>query len=358
MKRPFLSTVFMAALLAAACGTAFAGIAVPNVMAGTPRAAMRHVSVATTTTEVRLAVVLKYRNQAQLDALRTSQSDPASPLYAHWLSAEQFLENFAPSASDYAATVATLQGAGFQIGQTYPNRTVIDVLGPAPVVDRYFQTQIANVQQPGSGLRYANVRPAFLPPALARTVEGVIGFDNLREFQTDHVFADRSAPPLNRPYAKLGPPLFGPDEGFGPYGFVSAYDFPVQHQIPGAPAGTTYDGTGHAVGVVIDSDYLDSDLAGFLKYFNVTRTGPPTSRVLIDGGPKPVINGDTIETTLDVETVTGTAPGIKLYVYEPDELSYVAIIDTYNHAASDDKVDVVELRRLRNANGAELLSAT
>ncbi len=140
----------------------------------------------------------------------------------------------------------------------------------------------------------------------------------------------------------MGPPLRGPDRGLGPFAFASAYNFPVQHQVRGGKAGQTYDGTGQATANVMDSDYQDSDLAAFLNYFNIVRTGPPTQRVLVDGGPSPRINEDQIETDLDVQTIVGTTPGTALYLYlYPKDLGGSGVIDTYNQIVSDDAVGAV-----------------
>jgi subtilase family serine protease len=227
-----------------------------------------------------------------------------------------------------------LQRAGFTLTQTFPNRTVIDVSAPAAIVERYFNTEIHRVNQDGAGGRYANSRPAYLPAELRDAVFSVGGFDNLRIVKPTNVRA--SGP---RRDMALGPPLQGPDTGLGPYAFASAYDFPVQHAVSGGGPSDTYDGKGHAAGVAIDSDFLDSDLNSFLGFFNITRSAPPAVRVAVDGGAG--IGFDQLETTLDVETIAGVAPGAGLYVYLIPQLLYVDILDLYNRVVSDNKVDVL-----------------
>jgi subtilase family serine protease len=73
------------------------------------------------------------------------------------------------------------------------------------------------------------------------------------------------------------------------------------------------------------------------------QTGPAPRRVLIDGGPLPHIlkdNLDSVETTLDVETIAGNAPGTALYVYEfPNFDSNQYVIDSYNKIVDDNIVD-------------------
>ncbi len=127
-----------------------------------------------------------------------------------------------------------------------------------------------------------------------------------------------------RPAARHnGYPLFGPDGGYGPQVFVSAYDLPTAD-------GDT--GTGRASGVEMDGDFLDSDLAAYLAYFGVTRTGPPSTRISVDGGAPAFPGGGANETTLDVETLVSLAPGTALYVYEIPALQDAPLIDAFNRA--------------------------
>ena len=153
--------------------------------------------------------------------------------------------------------------------RTYSNRTVIDVTGPAYAVERAFSTRMENVRHADGSVGYANATGIALPAELQRTVFGVTGFDNARFKTFNH---------RGRRGAEEPGPLQGPDTGLGPIALETSYDMPVLHG---------YDGTGQATGVVIDADFLNSDLSKFLKYFNVKRTGPATVRVLVDGGPPP-----------------------------------------------------------------------
>lgn len=307
--------------------------------------AYRDLGLAPAMLPVHLAIVLHYRHEAEL---RTMAQQRHTNLFGQRaLTKSQFLNYFAPSASTYSSTVATLQRSGFKIVHLYANRTVIDVEAPALVVDRFFNTQIHQVQQLPSlgqrgtaairgGVRYANVTPAYLPSTLRANVYGVIGFDNMQHLVPQYVRGTRRLARMQSLTATKSP-LQGPDTGLGPRAFQTAYNYPIRH----SPKGTKYNGTGVGVAVVIDSDYADSDLSTFLSYFGVTRTGPETTRIPIMGGPNPAINGDGVETNLDVETIVGTSPGVSLYLYLPDSLSYASIIDAYNQIDTDDIVEAV-----------------
>jgi len=313
------------------------------LVADVPRVPLTDLGRAPSTSPIRVALTLQYRNKQQLDALVEMQSDPASPLFQHWLTPAQFSANFAPTPADYARTIGELQRGGFRVVQTYANRTVVDAVAPVGSVERFFGTQIHRVMQPGQGVRYANALPARAPLALSNLVLNVDGLSSLKLVHADYAKVAHkggAGPDL------AGPPLKGPVNpeygiaGYGPLAFSAGYDLPQQHAIPNQK-GSYYMGSGRASGVVIDADFLDSDLTAFLKYFNVTRTGPATVRVPIDGGPpKGDGSSDSIETTLDVETVVSNAPGTALYVYEfPNFDSNQYITDAYNKVVSDNLVD-------------------
>ncbi|MEO6990289.1 MAG: S53 family peptidase [Candidatus Baltobacteraceae bacterium] len=307
-----------------------------DVVAPVPHITLTDLGPAQGNGYLNLALQLKYRNQAALDRLTDAQIDSASPLYLHWLSNAQFNAAFAPSGADYNRALHSLERSGFRITQTYSNRTVIDAAAPISVAEHYFNTQIHRVMQPGYGIRFANSRPARVPADLRGLIVNVTGLNDLTFLHATNVSgAGRASRNVRSTSAG---PLKGPYGGFGPLAFSRAYDLPVQH----ARGSGTYDGSGRKSAVLMDADFLESDLAGYLSYFNVTRGGPATVRIPIDGGSPPGLGSpDSVETTLDVETIVGNAPGTALYVYEfPSWNSNQYITDAYNRVVADNIVDV------------------
>ena len=289
---------------------------------------------ATSDTTVHLAVVLKYNNDANLDKFVDDLGDPASGMYHHFLTQQQFVEKFGPTPQQYADTVKQLQDAGFTVTHQFANRTVIDASVPAPTAEKYFSTEIHNVRLPDGVARYINTKPETIPAQLAQTVYQVVGLDSAHMMHPQYRF------PTNRsnvtiPKGQVSPnkktaPLFGPDNGYGPGVYRASYDFPAKMT-----------GKGQATGVVGDADFLDSDLTGFLSYFD-EKQSVPTTRVAVDGGAPPGLTGDSVETELDVETVVGIDPDTALYLYTvPGEPDLRYFTDMYNQAVQDNKVGTV-----------------
>jgi kumamolisin len=272
-------------------------------------------------TNVKLALALGYRHADELRGLIEQQGTPHSPLYHHFLTSAQFNAYYAPSVADYARVAAALRAAGFTT-HTYANRTLIDATGPAAVAERYFKTTIHRVSQDGYGLRYANVAPATLPAELTGTVFSVVGLDNLMKAHFTYEFGHRN--PFDK--TKIGPPLHGPDGGFGPLALANGFKFPVQKNFPG---------TGQAVANVA-GDVLDSDLAAFETEFNINRTGQ-LLRTTIEQGS----SNANVEATLDVETMGSLDPAADVHLYILSNPLDTPGEDAYNQIVTDNSVVAV-----------------
>lgn len=320
------------ALPAFVIGSAVASAAPPiGAVASVPAASgIRDLGRSAATTRISLAISLPYRHHDEIERLVFAQGDPGSPYYHHFLTRSQFDAYFSPEPAAYSRVLASLRAAGFAIEHTYSNRSLVDAAAPTAVVERYFSTEIDRVAEAGAGIRYQNTRPAIAPPDVRGLIQGVTGLDNIGRFHTMNQFARSHGTAAVRPHLAVPGQLFGPDYGYGPTAFIDAYQIPTKKAV----------GKGQASGVVIDADFLDSDLAAYLNYFGVFRSGPPTVRVPIDGGPPPGLGSpDSVETTLDVETIVSIAPGTSLYVYEfPDFSNPQTILDAYEQVVIDDFV--------------------
>lgn len=293
---------------------------------------MQDLGRATDTTQVSVAVVLNYRNEDQLDLLLEAQGSPGSGSFHHFLSPQQFARRFGPTEADYQATIGQLRDAGFTITHTFTNRTTIDASAPAPIAERLFSTEIHNVRRPDGLMAYRNVRPETIPASLARTVLAVVGLDSASSMHPQYVFkAGHHVVPSARVRRATKPPLFGPDRGYGPQIYRINYKFPKK--LTGQNQGTAFIG---------NADFLDTDVSGYLAYFDVNRTGPATQRVLIDGGPPGGISEDSVEATLDIETLVSIDPGTAIYAYEvPLTATLQYFTDGYTQIVQDDKVETV-----------------
>ena len=119
---------------------------------------------------VNVSLTLAYNHQSELDQFVANVSNPHSGSFGQFLTPEQFNNYYAPTVAQEAAVVAALQSAGFTVTQRFPNRTIVDATAPSSTVERFFNTEMHTVQQGKYGSRYANLKPATVPSAIASYV--------------------------------------------------------------------------------------------------------------------------------------------------------------------------------------------
>jgi len=110
-------------------------------------------------------------------------------------------------------------------------------------------------------------------------------------------------------------------------GVAKPFDFPVQHGCNGA---------GYTAAVIIDDAVNTSYVKSYLSAAGVTQTGTITNEAVDGGG-----TADDPETDLDVQTISGLAPGANIIVYDVGSLADQNIEDGYNKVLSDGKAVAV-----------------
>ena len=116
-------------------------------------------------------------------------------------------------------------------------------------------------------------------------------------------------------------------------GVAEAFDFPVQQGC---------NGQGQTIAVVIDSPVEQGDIDQYLRAAGVTQTGTVVNVPVDGGGTYSSAGGsETSESTLDVETISGLAPGAGVRVYDVPSLTTAHIVDAYDQAVSDDLAGVI-----------------
>ncbi len=266
-----------------------------------------------------VSVHLPLRNAADLDALIQRQGDKSSPDYHHFLTPQQFRAAYGPSATDLATVATALRGQGFD---THVTSQGVLAAAPQATVEQTFGIHVRQTTQRGrSGLSLD--RAPVLPQSLTK-LGATVNVSQLAK----HVDSKRVSKtpwvetPANR-YSDVGP-----------------YWFTDLKQAYGYPAYQTANGRGRSIGVVIDSDVLDSDLA---LYFGHEKAPVPVieRRPVNGGAPFDPNSGDSFEASLDVQQSLGSAPGAHLVLYNIPSLYDNDILAGYQAVVDDNKVDAV-----------------
>jgi subtilase family serine protease len=339
-----------------ATAVAMAGGNAPGrvVLAGTQpawTAAAANAGVAPATSgAVGAKVWLANRNAAQLDALAVAVSDPSSAQYGHFITADQFRAQFAPTAAQMAQVTAWLTAAGLSVTAVGADNRYVQVSGSAAAVSAAFGTLLVNYDVNGAPER-APSTDLSVPSSVAGLVEAVTG---LATFGHRVVKDD-----------------FGPPDAFVPgtpcssyYGQKPATSLPKFHgkklafNVCGYTAGTLRaaygvdragtGGAGSTVAIVdaYDAPQLASDTNTYSSLHGDTPFAagqfsdlsvPENASTSDDCGG----NGWYGEQALDVEAVHGMAPAANVLYYGAASCNDDDLLAQLGQIVTDNKASIV-----------------
>jgi hypothetical protein len=254
------------------------------------------------TDQLRLAVGLPLRNQAELDDFLKQLANPASPNFRQYLTPVQFADRFGPPEEDYTALGEFFAANGFTVTATHPNHVVLDISGTVADIERTLHVNMVRWSHPERGEFFAPDRDPTLDAGV--TILNISGLDN---FVLPRPMDLNSRPLVNAtPFTT----------GSGPSGLFSGKDFRAAY----APS-VTLNGAGQSVGLFELDGFFAADVAA--NFTEAGLTAVPTQTVLLDG-----FNGAAgsanVEVTLDIMMASYMAPGVsRIIVYEgsnPDDV--------------------------------------
>jgi N-acetylneuraminic acid mutarotase len=248
-----------------------------------------------------VSIVLPLRNQAGLTALLGRLYDPSSPDYRHFLSVEQFTEQFGPTAEDYQTVVDFVHANGLTVTDTPANRMTVPVNGTVAQIEKTFHVSMKVYRHP------AEDRTFFSPDRepsldLSVPVAHIVGLNN---FSIPRPMLTRL--PAGQAIANF--------TGAGPGGSYLASDMRAAYY-----GGTALTGSGQAVGLFELDGYNLSDVN--LTFSNAGQSySVPINNVLLDGVTGANLSGDDGEEVLDIVQAIGMAPGlsqVRVYIGTSD----------------------------------------
>lgn len=284
-------------------------------------------------------VYLEWANASALESLATAVSDPASSSYRHYLTPQQFRQQFAPSQSSISAVKSWLTGQGFSIVYTPMNNHYVAAEGTVAQVAATFGTSIGYYNYSGLTLRSPS-SDLSVPSSLAPLISGVVGLDEAAAFVHTNMAKEPDAPPspafVNAPPCstywgeKLATDFTNP-YGSDPLPYVPCGYTPQQIKGAYGLSNPANDGAGQTV-AIIDA-YASPTIVQDANQWSINRgvpqfkanqftqvVAPGTFRHPESGGKnKQDPQGWYGEETLDVEAVHGMAPAANVvYVGAPN----------------------------------------
>src|SRR6266566_5651252 len=127
--------------------------------------------------QLNLSIGLQPRNQQELDNLLRQMYDPSSSLYHHFLTPQEFADEFGPTPDQQQQVANYLRGQGFDVTSISPNGLLIDANATVVQAESTFQVSINNYQL-GTHTFYANASAPTVPASLSSLIASIGGLDN------------------------------------------------------------------------------------------------------------------------------------------------------------------------------------
>jgi subtilase family serine protease len=263
-----------------------------------PEAFKSLVSVDTLPASARLdlCVGLPLRNQEGLTNLLEQLYDPASPLYHHYLTPQQFADQFGPDEQDCQALIRFFESKRLTVTGTHANRLVMEVSGAVSDIEAAFATRLRVYPHPKENRRFfaPEQEPSIDPGVPMLDISGLDNFVLPHPTSLHPAFASRSAVP---------------NAGSASGGSYRGKDFRAAY-LPGV----ALSGAGQLVGLIEFDGYYPGDITTYETDAGLPNV--PLQNVLLSGfSGSPGDNN--AEVALDIEVAISVAPGLSgVMIYE------------------------------------------
>src|SRR5437660_4764170 len=139
-------------------------------------------------------VYLGWTNPAAVESLARAVSDPRSASYGHYLTPQQFRQQFAPSQAQVNAVQSWLKSQGFTLDYTPLNNHYVAAEGTVAQAASAFGTTFGTYRVAGTTLRSPSSEIS-MPSSIAGFVSGVVGLDESAALVHPDIAAEPGAPP-------------------------------------------------------------------------------------------------------------------------------------------------------------------
>ena len=306
-------------------------------------------------TSVSGTVVLKPRDNAALQRFIAQVTDRSSPAFHQYLSPGEFASRFGPSQATIDAVRSQLQSDGLIVKSVASDGMFVTFFGSAAKVESAFHTGLSNYRLANGAMGRATTSAPLVPSSIAGSVTAILGLNELVPAHPSAVlhppasakgkikpavspaFSHPAGSPTACSGATAAAKAFGglTDDAianaYGAFGLYGAGDF----------------GAGQRIALYELEPFARSDIKVFdTCFFGAGAASSMLSRlrvIPVDGG-QPAGSGSG-EANLDVEDISGLAPGAGIDVYTgvspgANGLIYDPI-DPYVAMINDDKDQVI-----------------
>ncbi len=247
--------------------------------------------------QLNLSIDLPLHDRAALTNLIEQLYDPASPLYHHYLTPDEFDGRFGPTEEEYQAVIAWATRSGFTITARHPDRTILQVSASVAEIERALLVTIRTYSHP------SEARTFFAPdsePSLEVAGVPILSIEGLDNYARPHPKNLRRAP------LRTAAKATAHNIGSGPNGNLAGFDYRAAY-VPGV----SLTGAGQSVGLLEFDAYYPGDITTYESLTGVTNV--PLQIVPVNGGVS-TPGSQNGEVALDIEMAISMAPGLSSVV--------------------------------------------
>lgn len=281
-----------------------------------------------------ISIILKthsYNGQSLASFVQSTEAT-TSANYHHFLTANEFVQDFAPSSADVKSVENFLTSQGLTVTNTYANNLVIQATGSVGAIESAFNVSI-NQYEHGNKTFLANSSDPQVPSSISGLILGITGLTTFTDLKTSTM--NQSSYTNQTSQVKMdasGAPAEAPGQ-YGPAQVRSFYNI--------NPLYTKATGQGQTIGIATLANFNPSDAYTYWKTYGVSTSQNRITVIPVDGGfPAGVHQPGAGETTLDVQQSGSMAPGAHINVYEAPNTN-PGFVDLFYKVASDDQVSVM-----------------
>jgi subtilase family serine protease len=283
---------------------------------------------------VTASIILKVRNQAQLEQYIKDTVTPGSPNYRKFLSVSEFRSNYAPSDDEIGQLVRYLQSYGLHVLEVYPNNLLLRVSGKVGQFNAAFNADLHDYAKDGKKFHKPKKSPK-IPDLLKDSVLVIAGLNTEAKYKPMSL---ASVPETGTQSNSITLPKGG-STATGVPGQFTVGDVANMYGVkPLYNKGIT--GKGRTIGIVTLADFLPSDAYTYWDSIGLKYKPDRITQVHVDGGAG--LSADSGETALDVEQAGGLAPNADIVVYDAPNTD-AGFLDVFYKAISDNKADAVSV---------------
>jgi subtilase family serine protease len=301
---------------------------------------------------IAIDVALRPRDPPALARFASAVSTPGSPDFRRYLRPGAFGSVFGATAATVRSTTAALRRLGLDVGAVSSNHLVVKVSTTVATAERAFDTTLVRYRLGSGAPLYANLSAPRVPASLAGGIQAIAGLSDLAHARPEGLVRPdrRAGARAPNPVRHSDTPAPGPQpcpaatsvaSASGPYTadqIASAYGFSGLYAAGDLGAGET-------VAIFELEAFSKPDVEAYDScYFGPTQAAAMAEPPRLDVFPIDGVNsGGTpvdVESTLDVEDVSGFAPQARIDVYEGPN-NDTGPLDVYNAIVTQDRAEVI-----------------